>query len=140
MKRFFAVLLGISLFAASPVYAAESSAFSVTVGMEKETDATFDDCRTFSGTGEVGDIVTINVYTENAKGKQSLKATYEMELGASGLFSQSVSLYLGKNVITISNGEDSQEISVRRYKQELKEELETGISIPGSCSVSISAV
>lgn len=119
-----------SLLATVPVWAAEGD-FAVSVGMEEESVATFEESRTFSGTAAVGDVVTISLYTENSRGNQVLRSSYELEIGASGLFSQSVPLYVGENWVEISDGDTVESISVRRYAKALKVELKNGISRPG---------
>ena len=98
LKKLFGVwLVCAACITAVPVCAAETG-FAVTVGAEKESTATFEKDKTFSGTAENGDVVTISVYTENYRGNRVLRSSTEIEVGASGLFSQSVGLRLGENL------------------------------------------
>ena len=132
LKKLFGVwLVCAACITAVPVCAAETG-FAVTVGAEKESTATFEKDKTFSGTAENGDVVTISVYTENYRGNRVLRSSTEIEVGASGLFSQSVGLRLGENRVEISCGDEVYTVLVRRYAQALKKELESGISLPGS--------
>lgn len=111
-----------------------------------KAESTFDEERSITGLVEEGATVDIYVYTKNIKGELVERNVYAFDVGASGIFSQNVNLYIGENVITISAMKEGKETTstqatIKRKKQEIKKELENSISIPGesikSSSVSI---
>lgn len=116
-----------------------SVSFSVTSGMktDKKTESTFDDSRTISGSADQGAAIAIDVYTKDASGELVVSSNYSIEVGASGLFSQTIDLELGENVVTVTAEKDGyssvcEEATIKRKKRDIKKELESGISIPGS--------
>ena len=142
MKKLFFIFAVITMFlitsysayAGSP---GSESSFEITSGVSLDkVQSTFDSSRTISGFAEEGTIVKITLSSRNASGELTEYATYEMEVGASSIFSQSVDLELGENVIVITSefdGEEtaSEEAVIKRKKREIKTELENSISIPG---------
>lgn len=113
--------------------------FSITSGIDlsKKSQSTFDSSRTISGVAEQGTAVEINVSTKDADGEWTDPVCYETLVGASGLFSHTVTLALGDNLVEVSASLEgcetiSQGTVVKRKKMEIKTELENTISVPGS--------
>lgn len=113
--------------------------FSITSGIDlsKKSQSTFDSSRTISGVAEQGTAVEINVSTKDADGEWNDPVRYETLVGASGLFSHTVTLALGDNLVEVSASLEgcetvSQSTVVKRKKMEIKTELENTISVPGS--------
>ncbi len=111
--------------------------FSVTSGVELGgTESTFDKLRTITGSSENGSLISITLSKKNASGTLNEYASYEIEIGPTGLFSQTVELELGENIVSVSADKEGKNSSygecvIRRKKREIKTELENGISIPG---------
>ena len=64
-------------------------------------------------------------------------ANFQLEVGASGMFSQTVELSLGENVVAITASKEgyetvNEETIVKRRNITIKNELENTVSIPGS--------
>ncbi|NLK36966.1 MAG: hypothetical protein GX299_02650 [Epulopiscium sp.] len=113
--------------------------FCITSGIDltKEVQSTFDSTRMISGTTLQGTGITIQVSTKDAVGEVKDTVCYTMEVGASGLFSETIALGLGENAITITAQKDGykevcQSVTIKRKKLQIKTELENTISIPGS--------
>lgn len=113
--------------------------FSITDGVNsfKKTESTFDDSRTISGVAETGTIVEFEVQNLNSRGKVKETTTYEVEIGASGIFSQTIDLDIGENVITITASKENctpieKEVTIKRKEKSIKNELESSIIIPGN--------
>lgn len=113
--------------------------FAVSGGMktDNKTESTFDESRTISGSAEKGTKITISVGVRNADDKLKESCSYELEVGISGLFSQTIDLSLGENVVEITAEKEgfhsvSEEAVIKRKKRDIKTELENGISIPGN--------
>lgn len=122
----------------------ESVEFEITDGItrSKKTESTFDDSRTISGVAEKGTLIVISVSTRNAEGDLEENACYDMEVGASGLFSQAIELEIGENVVEITASKDERETVskkavIKRKKREIKKELENTICIPGDTKESV---
>lgn len=144
-KTFFAcIALLLMLLIPGCVYAgtpgsSDEVEFSVTGGVSFDSDkvqSTFDKSRTISGSALNGTLIEISVSTKDAAGELFLMNEYSTEVGATGLFSQSVELELGENVIVIKaslEGLESaeKETSIKRKRQEIKTELENNIVLPG---------
>lgn len=118
--------------------------FSITSGVDlsKGIQSTFDSSRTISGTAEQGTEITIHVSTKDASGEVKGNNSYDMEVGASGLFSQTLALGIGENTVSLSACKAgykpiSQSVVIKRKKMEIKMELESTISIPGSVRTSL---
>lgn len=118
--------------------------FDVSSGIKSfdKTESTFDESRTISGSSEQGAVIAISVSTKNADGNLKVNSAYNIEVGASGLFSQTIELAVGENVVKISVCKDGcsavdEEATIKRKKREIKNELENGISIPGDSSFTI---
>lgn len=126
--------------------------FKITSGLDlnKEKESTFDKKRTISGTAKDGTMVTINVYSDSEpdssqNGEETEVSSnsdykeeqfYEIAVGASGIFSQTIYLNLGENTIDITvESEDSETIEksfiINRKSREIKQELEKTIVLPG---------
>lgn len=122
----------------------ESVEFEITDGitLSKKTESTFDDSRTISGVAEKGALIVIRVSTKNAEGDLEENACYDMEVGASGLFSQAIELEIGENVVEITASKEnhetiSKQTVIKRKKREIKKELENTICIPGNTKESV---
>ena len=118
--------------------------FTVSGGIRTDgkTEATFDETRTISGSAEEGTLVTINVSMKDASGETESEDSYSLEVGVSGLFSQTIDLCLGENVITVTAEKEGlasvcEEATIKRKKRDIKTELENGISIPGNGMYSV---
>lgn len=132
------------------------NAFKITSGLdvEKEKESTFDKERTITGKAEEGTKVTISVYNKETdkaetsddqstdsptESTESDEKKYELEIGASGIFSQVISLKLGENNITLTVENDKYDTIVKsfvinRKNREIKQELENTIVLPGESS------
>lgn len=143
MKKFKCLLVSVIVFCISlPCFSAYAFAaennigFEITGGLDtaKDSIVTFDGTRTISGKADNGTDVKIIVYTKNSVGKYREKYNYELNVGLSGLFSQTVTLNLGENLICINaekNGETAgEEVTVKRKADNIKNELENGIYLP----------
>lgn len=118
--------------------------FSITSGinLSKKTQSTFDSSKTIYGVADKGTDITISVSAKGADGTLKQNFNYAIEVGASGLFSQTVSLGLGENVVEIWASKKDCEgiyesVAVKRKKMAIKTELENAISIPGSTRTSL---
>ena len=148
MKKFSIAFLVVMLFCFAPVFvyagpldaeaAKQELGFSVTSGIDlsKETQSTFDDSKTIAGTANQGTAIEIIVSSKDASGDLADEESYCMEVGASGMFSQTVELSLGENVVSITaskKGYDTvrEETIVKRRNITIKNELENTVSIPG---------
>ena len=66
-------------------------------------------------------------------------ASYQIEVGPVGLFSQTVELEIGENVVSVVAEKEGKKSSsgqcvIKRKNRQIKKELETGVSIPGISS------
>lgn len=118
--------------------------FEITDGIlsSKKTESTFDDSRTISGVADQGALIVISVSTKDAEGDLEENASYDMEVGASGLFSQTIELAIGENIVEITASKDGcepiiKDAVIKRKKREIKTELEKVISIPGNTKESV---
>lgn len=118
--------------------------FSITSGVNltKKVQSTFDSSRTISGVADQGTEIAISVSTKDASGELQESANYDMEVGASQLFSQTVELSLGDNFIEIIASKDgfetvTESTIIKRKKEEIKTELENSISVPGSSKTTL---
>ena len=149
MKKFSIAFIVVMLFCFAPVLvyagpldaetAEQELGLSVTSGidMSKETQSTFDDTKTIAGVANQGTAIEISVSTKDANGELTENALFEIEVGASGIFSQTVELSLGENVVSITASKEgcetvSGETIVKRRNITIKNELENTVSIPGS--------
>jgi len=114
--------------------------FEITSGIDKEKDseATFDETRIISGTAEPDTNIIISVYEPVVKDEEKELIeinSYELTVGSSGRFMQTVKLALGENyiVITAQNDEkvSKEAFTVKRKKMQIKNELEQNIALPG---------
>lgn len=104
--------------------------------MESEKISTFDDEKTISGTAPSGTMIEISISSKNFAGKLKQTQFYTIEVGVSEIFSQSVELKLGENLVEFSANIDEEcvfecETTVNRKKRSIKVQLEKGIYIPG---------
>lgn len=124
-------------FAYADEYSSNKVEFSVTSGVViGDTESTFDKTRTITGWSENGSTISISLSKKNASGTLSNYANYEIEIGPTGLFSQTVELEIGENIIYIEackSGKNTSAAScvIKRKNRLIKTELENGISIPG---------
>ena len=149
MKKFSIAFIVVMLFCFAPVLvyarpldaetAAQELGLSVTSGidMSKETQSTFDDSKIIAGVANQGTAIEISVSTKDANGELTENALFEIEVGASGIFSQTVELSLGENVVAITASKEgyetvNEETIVKRRNITIKNELENTVSIPGS--------
>lgn len=119
--------------------------FEITGGLdkEKETESTFDETKIISGSAKEGTSITVSVYQpsikENEEEKELIEIqSYELEVGSSGRFMQSVNLSLGENYIVITaqdnDGSSEETFMVKRKEMQIKNELEQNIALPGQKS------
>ena len=111
--------------------------FTGGVDFEKEKISTFNDSKQISGSAEKGTVITIKVYTVNSRGNLREREIYEIEVGKSGLFSQSIDLRLGENLVEFSACKDGKEdfvdeVVINRKERVIKYKLENEIYLPGS--------
>lgn len=142
MKKILAALVLILGFVALNSIAVMASpvpveGFEITGGIDttKESTTTFDATRIISGTAEKGAGVTIAVYRPAENGQNTLLNSYCLTVGSTGIFSQCVNLYEGKNyiVITASKDEKYSEFSttINRKGKVIKAVLSQYIALPG---------
>ncbi|MBO8434177.1 MAG: hypothetical protein IAC55_02480 [Tyzzerella sp.] len=132
------------LIAPTFVYADQISSnkveFAVTSGIELgNTESTFDKTRTITGSSESGSLISITLSKKNASGVLNNYASYQIEVGPVGLFSQTVELEIGENVVSVVAEKEGKKSSsgqcvIKRKNRQIKKELETGVSIPGISS------
>lgn len=115
----------------------EQLVFKITSGVDtsKNKESTFDKKRTITGTAEEGTKVTISIYTGN-EASDNLKNEFVIDVGASGIFSQTVELELGENIINIKVEKENfstqtKKFVISRKDREIKQELESAIILPG---------
>ena len=103
----------------------------------KDIESTFDLVRNFSGLAQKDTEIMIKVFVLDAEEMDMLveNESYQIYVGASGIFSQSVALSLGKNyiIIYVNKGEEESifKTLIKRKDIEIKQELEQGIVLPG---------
>lgn len=109
----------------------------ITSGLDvsKDSESTFDSSRTIVGSSYEGADVLIILYLRNSDNELVEKSRYSVSVGALGIFSQSVNLNIGENVITvIADLEDydsnSSSFVVKRKNREIKKVLESTITLP----------
>jgi hypothetical protein len=110
--------------------------FTGGLDFDKERVSTFDDSKQISGSAQYGTIINITVSTVNFKGELEEQESYEIEVGKSGIFCQSIDLSVGENVVEITANKEgceefSKQVEVVRKKRVIKYELENGIYLPG---------
>lgn len=129
--------------------------FKITSGLDvnKEKESTFDKKRTISGTASEGTIITIDVHSKkdnkqdssseqtDDENKNQESNIYNIEVGASGIFSQTVELVIGENKIDIIVEEENKDkieksFIINRKSREIKQELEKTIVLPGETTSS----
>ena len=102
------------------------------VNFEENTESTFDESKIISGTAPCGTTVIITVSnTDTAK-----RDTFEITVGASGIFSKVFTLDNGENTIAITlylDGYDTveKETVINKKDNKIKHALKKGICIPG---------
>lgn len=111
--------------------------FEITGGIDetKEVETTFDKTKTISGTAEKGTEINISIYKMSEEEELTELNSYDLTVGPSGIFSQTIDLEIGENYIVISANKDDKHSSfetiIKRKKSEIKTELEKGIVLPG---------
>ena len=114
--------------------------FKITSGIDtrKSSEITFDATRVISGTAEKGAKIGITVYepyTVNCKTYYKLIRTYNITVGSTGIFSQSISLKEGANYLVVAARKDGKYSEIRttinRKDKVLKSVLSQSIAVPG---------
>ena len=149
MKKLFAgfiLVMGIITAQSVSVSAADAPVdkFAVTGGFDtsKSVEITFDSTRIISGTAEKGAEIGITVYEQkaNADGTTYLSAvnTYDLTVGPTGIFSQSVDLIEGKNYLVVAADKDDKHsqasATINRKGHAIKSVLSQYIALPGQKS------
>jgi len=123
-----------TLFLSVSVYAKPLDSFTITgtIDFDKETEATFDESRTISGTAPSGTEVIIAIKNENS----DQTFVFNIEVGASGIFSKTISLDNGQNEVSLSlyfEGCDTiiKETVINKKDNKIKRTLKQSICIPG---------
>lgn len=143
IKLIFAVAIAFCLaipFSIS-AHAANVSNFKITSGIAagKSSEITFDSARVISGTAETGAKISITIYEPytNSAGKTAYKLirTYNLTVGSTGIFSQSISLKEGVNYLVVTARKDGKYSEIRttinRKNKVLKSVLSQSIAVPG---------
>ncbi len=117
------------------------SNFKITSGFatNKTSEITFDSTRVISGTAEKGAKISITIYEPytNSAGKTAYKLirTYNLTVGSTGIFSQSISLKEGVNYLVVTARKDGKYSEIRttinRKNKVLKSVLSQSIAVPG---------
>lgn len=114
------------------------ASFEITSGLPKETESTFDDSRIIIGLAERNSLITISVshvVGEDDEEEPELTDYFEITVGASGMFSQSIDLQMGENTVTVTAAKgkcQSTKVAViKRKDMGIKLELEQGLALPG---------
>ncbi len=147
MKKFLLTVFALFALAfvmlAMPVsaHAAPVNNFKITSGINtaKTSEITFDSTRVISGTAEAGAVIGLTIYepvTVNGSTTYKYIRSYNVTVGSSGIFSQSVSLKEGKNYVVVAACKDGRYSEVRttitRKNAVLKATLSQSIAVPGS--------
>ena len=109
--------------------------FKITSGIDtrKSSEITFDATRVISGTAEKGAKIGITVYEPYTYYK--LIRTYNITVGSTGIFSQSISLKEGANYLVVAARKDGKYSEIRttinRKDKVLKSVLSQSIAVPG---------
>lgn len=132
------MLLSVSPVLANGTVTQPLASFEITSGLPKETESTFDTSRTIIGLAERNSVVTIVVSYLSGTDDQKESETedyYEITVGASGMFSQSIDLHMGENTVSVTASKGkchSEKVAViKRKDKEIKLELEQGLALPG---------
>ena len=137
MKRIITLILicMIGLFSVSAAYANDTKekGLTVTSGLdfEKERISTFDSSRTVSGSAQKDGHITIEVFSVK-DGDMKLYSSYDISVGISGIFAQSIEFGVGESyvVITDETSGESKGIVINRKSRDIKRALEEGIYLP----------
>lgn len=113
--------------------------FSIAEGFDtaKSYEATFDSTRVISGTAAKGSTVSITVYDPDVviNGSYSKIAGYNLTVGQSGIFRQTINLKLGKNYVVVTaayNGQSSSySTTINRKEGQIQSDLDGIIVLPG---------
>ena len=115
--------------------------FKITSGIAqgKTSEITFDSTRVISGTAQTGSKVSITIYEpyKNANGTTSYKLirNYNLTVGSTGIFSQSISLKEGVNYLVVTAKKDGNysetRTTINRKNKVLKSVLSQSIAVPG---------
>lgn len=144
IKLFIAVAMAFCLalpFSINANAATPVSNFKITSGIaaNKTSEITFDATRVISGTAETGAKISITIYEPytNAAGKTAYKLirNYNLTVGSTGIFSQSISLKEGVNYLVVTARKDGKYSEIRttinRKNKVLKSVLSQSIAVPG---------
>lgn len=122
-------------------YSTLADTFAVTNGMEDDYESTFDLSRTISGFSAKDTAIDILVYApqdaeDESAAELSLLSSYNISVGSSGIFSQTLDLSFGENYILVfaenQEGEALRKMILNRKDSEIKLELEQNIALPGN--------
>ncbi len=111
--------------------------FEITGGIdtEKESSTTFDSSKIISGTAEKGADITIAIYRPSDDGQNTLLNSYCLTVGSTGIFSQCINLYEGKNLVVITASKDDKRsefsTTINRKGKVIKAVLSQYIALPG---------
>lgn len=142
MKKLFASLVIILCFVvlhSMAVMAAPSQVegFEITGGIDVDKDysTTFDSTRVISGTAQKGADITIDICRPVENSAPVVLNSYNLTVGSTGIFSQCVNLYEGKNYIEITARKDESvsecSTTVNRKGKVIKAVLSQYIALPG---------
>ncbi|MGL4790902.1 MAG: hypothetical protein ACRCW1_05775 [Anaerotignaceae bacterium] len=104
MKKltFLAILCFIFTLTTTSVYAATKQtevSITSTFNFEKSRMSTFDEQKTIAGAANKGTEIEIMVYTLDEDGEVNEEAVYNITVGKTGLFTQTIDVYLGENYV-----------------------------------------
>lgn len=117
----------------------QAAVFSIAEGFDttKDYEATFDSSRVISGTAEKGANINISVYDPEivVDGSYSKISNYDLVVGQSGIFRQTIDLKLGKNKVVAKAGSGNEEVSysttINRKESQIQSDLDGIIVLPG---------
>lgn len=143
MKRYQKRILGIlaaGLIFCTPVSVlAADTPLTITSGFDWEgnqTQSTFSESRTIYGEAKPNTQITVSVSRKDSAGEMQTASVEQVTVGAMGIFAATVGLDMGYNYVTLSaQKEGYDEVShtmvVKRLPQQLKQELQSMIALPG---------
>ena len=111
--------------------------FSIAEGFDttKDYEATFDATRVVSGTATKGANINISVYDPNivVDGSYSKISNYDLVVGQSGIFRQTINLKLGKNYVVAKAdiSDVSYQTTINRKESQIQSDLDGIIVLPG---------
>ncbi len=128
------ITLILMMFFSVSVYAKPFDCYTISgsIDFEKSSISTFDEIKTVSGTAPCGTIIIITLSNADTESTE----VFEINVGASGLFSKSICLDNGENTVNILlsfDGNDivEKETVINKKDNKIKHTLKKGIFIPG---------